>query len=336
MATVIAKLGDDISTDVIYPGRYMATVLPSETPQFAFADIAELNGRLKAKQVPPGSVIVAGKNFGCGSSREQACSCLKGYELTIVARGFARIFLQNSINLGLNLVTAPEVEASEGDDLELAGERLVNKTTREDVRGRPAAEGAPGDHRRRRADRLHAQARARGRRPDLSPAGSLVKRAGRVVAAGGLAVPGGCRPPRILETWPRPRPRKRSPCSCRPPRPPFPPRLIWAANRFWMETENRKTRRYGGQGPAPLVRAAVPDARRSRSLLKLTRQYERGVRNAWDIAVREIDVALPRLPAAFDGFTILHLSDLHLDGMPGLERRSCSSASAGASSTCAC
>ncbi|HEX9187875.1 MAG TPA: 3-isopropylmalate dehydratase small subunit [Vicinamibacteria bacterium] len=129
MATVIAKLGDDVSTDVIYPGRYMATVLPAETPQFAFADNAELNGRLKAKQVPPGSVIAAGKNFGCGSSREQACSCLKGYELTIVARGFARIFLQNSINLGLNLVTAPGFEASEGDEIEVAGDKVVNKTT---------------------------------------------------------------------------------------------------------------------------------------------------------------------------------------------------------------
>jgi 3-isopropylmalate/(R)-2-methylmalate dehydratase small subunit len=129
MATVIAKLGDDISTDVIYPGRYMATVLPTETPQFAFADNAELNGKLKAKQVPPGSVIAAGKNFGCGSSREQACSCLKGYELTIVARGFARIFLQNSINLGLNLITAPDFEASEGDEIEIAGDEAVNKTT---------------------------------------------------------------------------------------------------------------------------------------------------------------------------------------------------------------
>ena len=107
MAKVIAKLGDDISTDVIYPGRYMATVLPTETPQFAFADHTEFNAKLKAKQVPPGSVIAAGKNFGCGSSREQACSCLKGWELTIVAKGFARICLQNSINLGLNLVTAP-------------------------------------------------------------------------------------------------------------------------------------------------------------------------------------------------------------------------------------
>ncbi len=129
MAQVFFKTGDDISTDVIYPGRYMATVLPTETPQFAFADNAEVNGKLKAKQVPPGSVIVAGKNFGCGSSREQACSCLKGYELTIVARGFARIFLQNSINLGLNLVTAPDIEASEGDELEVTAEKVVNKTT---------------------------------------------------------------------------------------------------------------------------------------------------------------------------------------------------------------
>jgi 3-isopropylmalate dehydratase small subunit len=129
MANVIAKLDDDISTDVIYPGRYMATVLPTETPQFAFADNADLNGRLKSKQVPPGSVIVAGKNFGCGSSREQACSCLKGYELTIVARGFARIFLQNSINLGLRLVTVPDIEASEGDELEVAPDKVVNKTT---------------------------------------------------------------------------------------------------------------------------------------------------------------------------------------------------------------
>jgi 3-isopropylmalate/(R)-2-methylmalate dehydratase small subunit len=129
MAKVIAKLGDDVSTDLIYPGRYMATVLPTETPQFAFADSTELNGKLKSKQVPPGSVIVAGKNFGCGSSREQACSCLKGHELTIVAKGFARIFLQNSVNLGLKLVTAPDVEASEGDELEFTVDRVVNRTT---------------------------------------------------------------------------------------------------------------------------------------------------------------------------------------------------------------
>jgi 3-isopropylmalate/(R)-2-methylmalate dehydratase small subunit len=129
MARVVLKLGDDISTDVIYPGRYMATVLPKETPQFAFADLAEFRTRLEAKQVLPGSVVVAGRNFGCGSSREQAVSALKGHELTVVAVGFARIFLQNAINLGLRLVTAPSVEAREGDDLEITGQAVVNRTT---------------------------------------------------------------------------------------------------------------------------------------------------------------------------------------------------------------
>ncbi len=131
VAKVIATLGDDVSTDVIYPGRYMATVLPGETPQHAFADDVELNRRLRSKEVPPGSVIVAGENFGCGSSREQACSCLKGYELTVVAQGFARIFLQNAVNLGLNVVTAPDVSASEGDELEITAAAVVNRTTGE-------------------------------------------------------------------------------------------------------------------------------------------------------------------------------------------------------------
>ncbi len=129
MAKVVFQLGDDISTDVIYPGRYMATVLPTETPQFAFADYAEFNGPLKAKQIPAGSVVVAGKNFGCGSSREQAVSTLKGHELIIVAESYARIFLQNSINLGLNLVVAPGIKASVGDELEIGKDRVVNIAT---------------------------------------------------------------------------------------------------------------------------------------------------------------------------------------------------------------
>jgi 3-isopropylmalate dehydratase small subunit len=129
MGRVVLKLGDDISTDVIYPGRYMATVLPSETPQFAFADMTEFNAALKGGRVPAGSVIVAGKNFGCGSSREQAVSALKGHELTIVAHSFARIFLQNAINLGLDLVTAPGVQAAEGDEVRLRGDTVVNETS---------------------------------------------------------------------------------------------------------------------------------------------------------------------------------------------------------------
>ncbi len=126
---VILKTGDDISTDVIYPGRFMATVLPSETPQYAFADQPEFNARLKKKEFPPGSIIAAGKNFGCGSSREQAASTLKGYDLVIVARGFARIFLQNAINLGLRLVVCPTLEAEEGDLLDVGSDRIVNTTS---------------------------------------------------------------------------------------------------------------------------------------------------------------------------------------------------------------
>ncbi|MHB8093352.1 MAG: LeuD/DmdB family oxidoreductase small subunit [Candidatus Aminicenantales bacterium] len=129
MAKVVCKLGDDISTDIIYPGRFMATVLPSETPEYAFADLTEFNAGLREHRIPPGSVIVAGKNFGCGSSREQAASTLKGHELVIVARNFARIFLQNSINLGLRTVVCPGIEASEGDELEISEAAVVDRTT---------------------------------------------------------------------------------------------------------------------------------------------------------------------------------------------------------------
>ncbi len=129
MSAVVLTLGDDVSTDVIYPGRHMATVLPTETPQFAFADITDFNAKLKARQVPAGSVVAAGKNFGCGSSREQAVSTLKGHELVIVARSFARIFTQNSVNLGLKLVEAPDLEAKDGDELEVGAAEVVNATT---------------------------------------------------------------------------------------------------------------------------------------------------------------------------------------------------------------
>jgi len=79
--------------------------------------------------VQSGSVIVGGNNFGCGSSREQAVSTLKGHQLIIVARGFARIFLQNGINLGLQTVTCPDLEASEGDELEITENEVLNKNT---------------------------------------------------------------------------------------------------------------------------------------------------------------------------------------------------------------
>ncbi len=140
MSKVVLKLGDNISTDIIYPGRFMATVLPSETPAYAFADHGELNKQLKSGSIPPGSVIVAGKNFGCGSSREQAASCLKGYDLVIVAQHFARIFFQNSINLGLHMVICPEIEAGPGDELEITPTMVNNISTGKSFRVTPMPE----------------------------------------------------------------------------------------------------------------------------------------------------------------------------------------------------
>jgi 3-isopropylmalate/(R)-2-methylmalate dehydratase small subunit len=129
MAKVVFVTGNDVSTDVIYPGRYMATVLPSETAQYAFADSKEFNAKLKDKLIPPGSIILGGNNFGCGSSREQAVSALKGHGLVIVAKDFARIFLQNGINLGLQTVVCPDIEAAEGHELEITANEVFNKTT---------------------------------------------------------------------------------------------------------------------------------------------------------------------------------------------------------------
>jgi 3-isopropylmalate/(R)-2-methylmalate dehydratase small subunit len=135
MAKVVFKLGDDVSTDTIYPGRFMATVLPSETPQFAFADFKEINAKIKNNQLPPDSVMIGGKNFGCGSSREQAASCIAG--LTVVARDFARIFLQNSINVGLNTVICPDIDADEGDEVEVRKTEVVNVTKGKTIKVTP-------------------------------------------------------------------------------------------------------------------------------------------------------------------------------------------------------
>ena len=143
-ARVVLALDDDVSTDQIYPGRYMATVLPTETPQFAFADQTAFNALLRSGGVSAGSVVVAGKNFGCGSSREQAVSALKGHELVIVAKSFARIFLQNAINLGLKLVEVPDLAAAEGDDLAIGLTELTNLTSgrRFGIKPLPAARQA--------------------------------------------------------------------------------------------------------------------------------------------------------------------------------------------------
>jgi 3-isopropylmalate/(R)-2-methylmalate dehydratase small subunit len=137
MGKVVLKTGDDVSTDIVYPGRFMATVLPTETPQFAFADNGEFNKKLKANEVPKGSFIVAGQNFGCGSSREQAASCLMGWGLIVVAKHFARIFLQNSINVGLQMIICPDLQADEGDELEIKGEVIRNITKNAEYKIQP-------------------------------------------------------------------------------------------------------------------------------------------------------------------------------------------------------
>jgi 3-isopropylmalate/(R)-2-methylmalate dehydratase small subunit len=85
--------------------------------------------RLRNKEVAPGSIVIAGSNFGCGSSREQAASALKGCGLVIIARGFARIFLQNAVNLGLKILVCPALEANEGDALKVAGDQVFNIAT---------------------------------------------------------------------------------------------------------------------------------------------------------------------------------------------------------------
>lgn len=128
MAKVIYKFDADISTDAIYPGRYMATVLPTETPQYCFADYKELNEKLNSGEWK-GGVLIADENFGCGSSREQAASTILGHNLTVIAKSVARIFMQNSVNLGLELITCPSLEAKVGDDIVLEGGKVLNKST---------------------------------------------------------------------------------------------------------------------------------------------------------------------------------------------------------------
>lgn len=98
------------------------------------------------------------------------------------------------------------------------------------------------------------------------------------------------------------------------------PRQVWAANRFWMEMENLKSRRYGGKSHHHWY-AFYTMTKAFEWLLRVARCYERGERNAYEILLREVDLFFGRLPASFHGFTVLHLSDLHLDGMPGLVGR---------------
>ncbi len=113
------KYGDNINTDVIFPGKYTYTVSePSEMRHYALED---LDPRFTS-DVQPNDVIVAGSNFGCGSSREQAVTCLKECGLgAIVAKSFARIYYRNCLNAALPALICPDgVDAIEdGENIEI-------------------------------------------------------------------------------------------------------------------------------------------------------------------------------------------------------------------------
>jgi methanogen homoaconitase small subunit len=107
------KFGDDIDTDVIIPGKYLRT---KDMQVFAAHAMEGIDPEF-AKKVKPGDIIVAGTNFGCGSSREQAPLALKYSGVAcVIAKSFARIFFRNAINVGLPLMEA-DVECQEGDEV---------------------------------------------------------------------------------------------------------------------------------------------------------------------------------------------------------------------------
>ena len=110
------KFGDDVNTDEIIPARYLNTSDAQELAAHCMEDADPGFVRKKA----PGDLIVAGRNFGCGSSREHAPLCIKAAGLScVIAQSFARIFFRNSINIGLPIFECPEAAASaqEGDEI---------------------------------------------------------------------------------------------------------------------------------------------------------------------------------------------------------------------------
>jgi 3-isopropylmalate/(R)-2-methylmalate dehydratase small subunit len=110
------KYGDDVNTDVIFPGKYTYTINdPNEMAKHALEDLDPSF----ARNVQENDIVVVGKNFGCGSSREQAATCLKFAKVgAVVAKSFARIFFRNAINTGLALIQCPEaVDAIENGEI---------------------------------------------------------------------------------------------------------------------------------------------------------------------------------------------------------------------------
>jgi 3-isopropylmalate/(R)-2-methylmalate dehydratase small subunit len=122
------KYGDDVNTDVIYAGKYTYQQMrPEEMASHALEDLDPEF----AKDVRPGDVIVAGKNFGCGSSREQAAACLRAAGVqAVVAKSFARIYFRNAINLGLPVLQSEEASENlkSGDyvEIDFGGGKIIS------------------------------------------------------------------------------------------------------------------------------------------------------------------------------------------------------------------
>ena len=126
----VIKYGDNVDTDVIIPARYLNTSDKKELASHCMEDI----DKTFVTRVKEGDIMVAGYNFGCGSSREHAPIAIKESGISLViARSFARIFYRNAINIGLPIVECPEAvdEISEGDVLscDLTAGVITNTTT---------------------------------------------------------------------------------------------------------------------------------------------------------------------------------------------------------------
>jgi len=114
----IWKFGNDVDTDVIIPARYLNTSDPDELARHCMEDADPEFIR----KIRPGDIILAGKNFGCGSSREHAPIAIKGARIgLVIAESFARIFYRNAFNIGLPILeSAPAAaEIQEGDEVEV-------------------------------------------------------------------------------------------------------------------------------------------------------------------------------------------------------------------------
>ena len=125
----VFKYGDNVDTDVIIPARYLNSFDPQELASHAMVDIdPEFAGK-----VQPGDIIVARKNFGCGSSREHAPLCLKTAGVScVIADTFARIFYRNAINIGLPIIECPEaaegIDAGDQVEIDFDSGMIYNKT----------------------------------------------------------------------------------------------------------------------------------------------------------------------------------------------------------------